>query len=125
MISERTARHEAVVPTDVNECVGPEQLGQSPRLDLVDHGRFQICLNRSGHVFVLATSDFLEVHREPLELLVLVAAPGDILSRLIEAVFLRGHDFSTGSHHSGTPAPIHLEDLLPERLTELFPNPPA
>jgi hypothetical protein len=73
----------------VDEGVRPEQLGQSTGLDPVDHGRLQVRLNRSRHIFVLATSDLLEVDREPLELLILVTASLDVLSRLVQAVFLR------------------------------------
>ena len=83
LFSKRHMRATTSFYTHVNERVGPEQLGQSSSLDLVNHGRLQVRLNGSRHVFVLATSDFLEVHREPFELLILVTASLDVLSRLV------------------------------------------
>jgi len=75
--------------THVDESIRSKELGQSTSLDLVDHGRFQIGLNRTRNVFVLAASDLLEVYREPLELLVLISAAGNVFPRLVQTMFLR------------------------------------
>jgi hypothetical protein len=75
--------------TDVDKRIRSEELGQSTSLDLVDDSRFQIGLDRTRNVFVLAAPDFLKVHREPLELLILVSAAGNVFPRLVQTMFLR------------------------------------
>lgn len=99
----------------MNERIRPEQMAQPSGPDRIKHSRFQIHLNRSRYIFLVA--GFLKVDVEFRGLK--IVAGGDF-AFVVETVFLqrrvRNHE------HRSCPSRFfamwtHLQDILPKSRT--------